>query len=64
MFPLAEQMEGIYSNKEEESPYTNNVEKMDPVSTAEYAEKADRKLVNLGSMRSTCTRSRSKIQSI
>ena len=36
-------MEGIYSNKEEESPYTNNVERIDPVDTAEYAEKANGK---------------------
>ncbi len=40
-FPLAEQMEGIYSHKEEEGLYTNKIEKMDPVGTAEYAEKAD-----------------------
>ena len=35
--PLVEQTEGIYSDKEEKGPYINNVEKMDPVSTAEYA---------------------------
>ncbi len=56
-------MEGIYSHKEKEGPYTNNVEKMDPVGTAEYAEKADGDQVNLKSVRSTCTRSRSGIQS-
>ena len=39
-------MEGIYSNKEEKGPYTNNVEKIDPVGTAEYTEKADGEQVN------------------
>ncbi len=37
----------IYSYKEEKGPYTNNVEKIDPVGTAEYVEKADREQVNL-----------------
>ena len=61
--PLAEQMEGIYSDKEEKGPYINNVEKMDPVGTAEYVEKADEEQVNTNGVRSTCTRSRSRIQS-
>ena len=37
MFPLIEQMEGIYSNKEEEGLYTSNVERIDPVGTIIYA---------------------------
>ena len=53
--PLAEQMEGIYSNKEEENVYINNVERMDPVGTVEYAEKADGKQVNTENVRSTRT---------
>ena len=56
-------MEGIYSRKEKESPYTNNVERMNPVSIVEYVEKADGEQMNPESVRSTCTRSRSKIQS-
>ena len=61
MLLLAEQMEGIYSNKEEKGPYTNNVKWMDPVGTAEYAEKANGEQVNSKSMHSTCIRSRSGI---
>ena len=49
--PLAEQIEVIYSNKEEEGPYINNVKRMNPVGTAEYAEKADGKQINPESMR-------------
>ncbi len=56
-------MEEIYSHKEEKGLYTNDVEKMDPVGTAEYAEKAYGEQVNSDSVRSTCTRSRSGIQS-
>ncbi len=56
-------MEGIYFHKEEEGPYTNNVEKMDPIGTAVYVEKADRDQVNSESVRSTYTWSRSSIQS-
>ena len=58
---LAEQMERIYSHKKEEGLYTYNVEKMDPVGIAEYAEKADGEQVNPESVRSTCIRSRSGI---
>ena len=39
---LVEQIERIYFDKEEEGPYTNNVEKMDPINTAEYTKKFDR----------------------
>ena len=56
-------MEKIYSDKEEEGPYINNVERMDPVGTAEYIEKADGEQMILGSVRNTCTWSRSGIQS-
>ena len=56
-------MEEIYFHKEEEGPYTNNVEKMDPIGTAVYVEKADRDQVNPESVRSTYTWSRSSIQS-
>ena len=62
MLPLAEQIEGIYFNKEEESLYINNVERMDPVGTAEYAKKADGEQVNPESVCSICTQSRSRIQ--
>ncbi len=61
--PLTESMGEIYSYKEEEGLYTNNVEKMDPVGTAKYAEKTDKEQVNPENVRSTCTRSRSGIQS-
>ena len=57
MFSLTEQIERIYSNKEKEGLYTNNVERMHPVSTAEYTEKADGEQVNPDSMRSPCTQS-------
>ena len=56
--PLAVQMEGIYSDKEEEGPYTNNVKRIDPFGTAKYVEKADGEQVNPESMRNTCTWSR------
>ena len=62
--PLAEYMEGIYSNKEEKGPYNNNVKRMNPVGIVEYAEKVDKEQMNLESVRNTCTRSRSGIQSI
>ncbi len=63
MLPFTEQMEEIYSYKEEGGQYTNNVEKTDPVGTAEYAEKTDGEQVNPESVRSTWTWSRSGIQS-
>ena len=53
---LAKQMEGIYSDKEEKGLYTNNIERMDPVGTAEYTKKADGEQVNPESVRNTCTR--------
>ena len=62
-FLLVEQIKGIYSDKEEKSPYINNVEKMDLISTAEYIQKADGEQINRESMHSTCTWSRSGIQS-
>lgn len=62
-FLLAEQIEVIYSNKKEEGPYTNNVERIDPVSTTEYAEKVDREKMNPEIEHTTYTRSRLKIQS-
>lgn len=62
--PFAEQMEEIYFNKEKEGPYTNNVEKIDPISIAKYAEKTNRKKVNLKNMHSTCIWAKSGIQSI
>ena len=37
----AEQMERIYFDKKKEGPDINNIEKMDPVGTAEYTKKAD-----------------------
>ena len=58
MLLLVEQIKGIYSDKKKESPYTNNIERMDPVDTAEYTEKANGKQVNPESVRSTCTWSR------
>lgn len=42
MLSLAKQIEKIFFNKEEEGLYTNNIEKIDPVSTVEYAEKVDK----------------------
>ena len=33
---LVEQMEEIYSDKEKEGPYTNNVKRMDPVRTVKF----------------------------
>ena len=56
-------MKGIYFDKEEKGLYINNIERMDPVGTIKYAKKADREQVNPESVRSTCTRSRSGIQS-
>lgn len=50
MLPLAEQMKKIYFNKEEEYSYINNIEKMDPFGTAEYAKKADREKINSENM--------------
>ena len=60
---MAEQIEEIYSNKEEEGLYTNNVEKINLVGTAEYVVKVDRKQLNSDSVHSTCTRLRLGIQS-
>ena len=40
---FTEQMEGIYSYKEDKSLYINNVEKIDPINTIKYAEKTDGK---------------------
>lgn len=54
--PLTKQIEGIYSIRKMRVHI--NVERMDPVDTAEYAEKADGKQVNPESVRSNCTRSR------
>ena len=56
-------MDGIYSDKEEECLYISNVERMDPVGTTQYAEKANAEQVNPESMRNTCIWSRSGIQS-
>ena len=63
ILPLAEQMEGIYSDKEEKSPYTNNIKRIDPDNTTEYVEKADGKQVNPESVCNTCILSRLGIQS-
>ena len=62
MLSLAERIEKIYSNKEEESLYINNIKKMDLVGTAEYAKKADREQVNSESMCKICIWSRLEIQ--
>ena len=56
-------MEGIYSDQKEKGQYTNNIERMETVGNVEYAEKADGEQVNLECVRSTCIRSRSRIQS-
>lgn len=53
-------MEEIYSSKKE-GLYTNNIKKMDPVGTADYAKIINRKKVNSENMRNTYTRSRSGI---
>lgn len=52
---LVEQIEEIYFNKEETSPYTNNIERMDLFDNTKYVEKADRKKVNLENIYSTYT---------
>ena len=62
MLLLVEQIKEIYFDKEEESPYTNNIERIDPFGNAEYAEKANRKQVNPDRVRSIYIRSRSRIQ--
>ena len=41
--PLAEQIEGIYSDKEEKSSYTIKVKRMNLVGIVEYKEKANKK---------------------
>lgn len=38
-FSLVKQIEEIYFYKEEKGPYTNNVERIDPVSTTKYVKK-------------------------
>ena len=63
MLSIVKQMEGIYSHKDDEGLYTNNVKKIDPVGTAKYAEKVNEKQINPKSMHSTCIQSRSRIQS-
>lgn len=52
---LAEYIKGIYSNKEEEGSYINNVERIDPIGTIEYTKKADGEKVNPEGVCSTCT---------
>lgn len=64
MLLMAEQMEEIYFNKEKKDLYRNNIEKIDPVCTAEFVKKANREQMNPKNVRSTYTQSRSKIQSI
>lgn len=55
-------MEKIYSKKDKEGPYINNIEKMDPGCTTEYTRKVDRQKVILENIHSNCTRSRLEIQ--
>lgn len=54
MLPLAEQIKGIYFNKEEKGLYTNNVERIDPISIAKYMEKANKDYVIPESVCNTC----------
>lgn len=53
MLLLIEQIERICSDKEIEGLYTNSIKRIDLIGIVEYAEKANKKQVNLESVRST-----------
>lgn len=51
---MVEQIEEIYSNKEEKSLYINNIEKIDLVDIVKYVKKTNRKKMDFKNMCSTC----------
>lgn len=60
-FLSVKQIEKIHFYKEDKSLYINNIDKKNLVNIAEYAKNANRKQINLESIRNICIWSRLRI---